>query len=351
MPPLHRGAVLTLAGAVSLGLAAPTAAVAAVGAPSAAPAVGPAIGPVVGPAIASAVGSAGAKAPRCNAAQRPAKRAPYHGRSASSTYDRLFSPGPRGPHLAGWVPQGLTTWHNWNGRGTSLLLLGMYRDGAPSYLVGIDPRSGRTVGTLRTKPTHFGALGIGGGWLVAQDNVKRSDGAAVRRYRLSTVRTKMTKAVRTGGKPFLAAHGKPRRVYGASFMASHGGSLWLGRHSQKPNYMYRYTVAPSGRLKVAEGPWRVPARTQGLLVTERTFVFASTVGVKRGKLVVVKRSAPAKSLACVWTPSLPQNLTTVGGKVYAAYESGAAKFAKPGTRNRIGNLHTGSLGSLKGIVR
>jgi len=68
-------------------------------------------------------------------------------------------------------------------------------------------------------------------------------------------------------------------------------------------------------------------------------------------MTVVDRAAPGKPVACLWTPSLPQNLTTVGGRLYAAYESGAAKFARPGTLNRILRLHTGSLDSLEGTVK
>jgi hypothetical protein len=266
-------------------------------------------------------------------------------------YDRIFRPGPRVPHLAGHVPQGLATWRNWNGGGSTLLLLGMYRDGAPSYLVGIDPSTGRHVGTLRTKATHFGALGVSRGWLIAQDNVSPRNGPAVRHYKLSTVRKQMKLAARTGTKPYLAQAGKAQRVPGASFLANDGGAVWIGKYKRKPSTMYRYTVASSGRLRAVQGPVRVPARTQGLLVTRKNFVFATSGGDGRGMMTVVRRSAPSRSIGCVWTPSLPQNMTTVGGRLYAAYESGAARFYKSAPVNRIRELHTGSLRSLDAIGR
>lgn len=386
MPPLHRGAVLTLAGAIALGPVtlgvAPRVvphAAAAVVAPAELAAVPPqaqvagAIAPM--PLMRSGLRELGAssraallasttaamrstavaqrkllRAPRCDAKQRPGNESPYQGRSASKAYDRVFQPGPRVPHLSGWVPQGLTTWKNWDRRGTDLLLLGMYRNGAKSYLVGIDPKTGRHVGTVRAKATHFAALGTSRGWLIAQDNVDTDSPPTVRRYRLSALRTKMAKAAKSGGLPFLAAYGKPQRVYGASFMSAYDGDVWLGRHANKPAYMYRYAVRRNGALRATEGPWRVPARTQGLLVTDRHFVFTASDGGGRGQLTVVGRDAPARAVACLWTPSLPQNLTAVGDRIYTAYESGAAKFAKPWVVNRIGRLHTGSLDSLERIA-
>lgn len=396
MPPLHRGAVLTLAGALVIGLLAPAASpdaddavrlaatalapvtervpgqARAAAAPAAVPrglpeqrtaalpvpALRAGMAELAGPArMALRAGTranlapVASRAPRCNTEQRPAKRASYQGRSASKVYDRIFRPGPRMPHLAGHVPQGLATWRNWNGSGATLLLLGMYRDGAPSYLVGINPSTGRHVGTVRTKATHFGALGVSRGWLITQDNVSPRSTPTVRRYKLSTVRKQMKVAARTGTKPYLGQSGKSQRVAGASFMAVDGGSMWIGRFRSKPSTMHRYVVGRSGRLTAVEGPVRVPARTQGLLATRKNFVFATSGGDGRGKMTVVRRSAPAKSIGCVWTPSMPQNMTTVGGRLYAAYESGAARFDKAAPANRIRELHTGSVRSLDAIAR
>lgn len=377
MPPLHQRAALTLVGALTLGLLGPPSSRTPGAGPPAAGEPAPAVGygsaalpstsraalfggalaapatSTIAPPRASGRRQPIAEAPRCNATQRPGTKARYEGRSASKVYDRLFRPGPRVPHLAGWVPQGLATWQNWNGRGHTLLLLGMYRRSSHSYLVGVDPRTGRHVGTVRAKAAHFGALGVDNGWLIAQDNLSGGGSApAVRRYKLATLRKQMSRAIQTGDKPFVAAHGSPQRLYGASFMAVHDGSMWIGRYAKKkPARMYRYTVAPSGSLRAVEGPWPVPSRTQGVLVTDRHFVFTASAGGKRGTMTVVKRSAPAKPVACLWTPSLPQTMTQVAGRVYTAYESGAAKFAVPGVLNRIAKLHTGLIDSLTRLLR
>src|SRR5919206_2097413 len=80
------------------------------------------------------VDAAAADGPRCDVGLAP--------HLPAGTYHQVFSPGPAVPYLSGWTPQGLTTWHDWDGRGHTALLLGMYRRGAQSYLVGIDPRTG-----------------------------------------------------------------------------------------------------------------------------------------------------------------------------------------------------------------
>lgn len=371
MTPKHRSATLTLVGVVALNLVGLATASAAVAAPALGhPAAGarapihdvPAPGdqadfPPPSPPDSDWTTDEYATslpqlqtAPRCDANQTRGYANLYDGVSASRLYDSLFAPGPRVPHLGGWVPQGLTTWPNWNGTGSDLLLLGMYRRGAPSYLVGIDPSTGRHVGTVRTNETHFGALGIARGWLLAQDNASRKSRPAVRRYRLSAVRTQMAKAATSQAKPFLRAQGRPQRVYGASFMTERDGSVWMGRYAKRADYMYRYAVGPTGRLRAMEGPLPVPASTQGLLATDRHFVFAASAGLGRGRLTLVERDAPDRPVACVWTPSLPQNLTTVGGTVYAAYEGGAAKFARSAVANRVGELQTVSLAALESLA-
>lgn len=295
------------------------------------------------------------RGPRCDSSQTPSRRkARYNGRSVSRLYDQVFRPGPEIPHLSGWIPQGLTVWRNWDGKGNTLVLLGMYREGAKSFIVGINPATGRHVGTVRIKASHLGALGVSGKWLIAQDTIAPGVPPAVRRYTLEKLRAKMRRSAATSTKPFMAARGKPQRVDGASYMFVEGGSLWIGRYarSARPK-MYRYTVADDGRIREVDGPWRVPLRTQGVMVTEDHFVFTSSLGGKRGRMIVVRRAEPDRMkgpVACLWTPSLPQNMTVYRGRMLTAFESGATRFNNRTTRNKITHLHVGRIDSLIRIV-
>jgi len=301
------------------------------------------------------VSIAGAEAgPRCDATQVPGLKPLYEGRSVSRLYDRLFAPGPRVPYLNEHVPQGLTAWPNWDRRGNPLLLVGMYRPNSLSYLVGISPRTGRHVGTVLVDESHLGGIGILGEWLITQDNALPGGQPAVRRYRLADLSAAMLEAGQGGYMPYLPATGSPQAVPGASFMTVADGSLWAGRYRRATNgRMFRYTVDSAGRLHRAKGRWTVPPRTQGVLVTPRHFLFASSDGVLAGRLRAYRRTADDRAsepIGCLFTPSLPQNLAVYGGKVFAVFESGAARFDRGDYANRIARLHMADIGVLDRVV-
>lgn len=303
------------------------------------------------PPFLSAAGVAG---PRCDQTQLPGLKPLYEGRSVSRLYDRIFAPGPRVPYLNEHVPQGLTAWPNWDGRGNPLLLVGMYRPNNLSYLVGIDPHTGLHVGTVLVDESHLGGLGVLGDWLIAQDNVRPGSAPSVRRYRLADLRAAMLEASQSGYMPYLPMDGKPQSVHGASFMTVAEGSLWAGRyHRRSTGHMFRYTVDVTGMLHLEKGRWRVPPRTQGVLVTPRHFLFASDDGALAGRLRVYRRETDAPlagPVGCLFTPSLPQNLTVYGGKVFAVFESGAFRFDRPRYVNRIAKLHMADLDTLERVV-
>ncbi len=294
------------------------------------------------------------RGPRCDETQKPGHRARYNGKSVSRLYDKVFRPGPEIPHLDGWVPQGLTVWRDWDGKGNTLVLIGMYRPGAKSYIVGVNPRTGRHVGTIRVKASHLGAIGVSGKWLFAQDAMEVGQQPAIRKYPLSRVRTKMARSAATSTKPFMTAQGKTQRVDGASYMFVEGESLWIGRYARSVNpKMYRYALDKDGTIRQEDGPWRVPRRTQGVMVTQDHFVFTSSLGGKRGRMIVVRRAEPKKMgdpVACLWTPSLPQNMTVYRGRMLTAFESGATRFDNSRTRNKISHLHVGAIETLMRIA-
>jgi hypothetical protein len=292
-----------------------------------------------------------APGPKCNHTQRPAKRARYQGGSVSKLYDEVFHPGPPMPYLSKYSPQGLTTWWNWDGKGHALILLGEYHLGHKSLVIGIDPVTGKHVGTVKIAPSHLGAMGVVGDWLITQDTAGHYKQAKVRHYPLSRLRRLMTVA-KSGKMPYMRADGRPQPVHATGFMfVEPNGSVWAGRHSIfRPTRMYRYTVdQASGRLRQVEGPWKVPPRTQGLLVTQDHFVFISSNSHYRGQMNIVRRTDPKQwksPVACLWTPSLPENMTLYRGHILTAFESGSGRFNNPKTHNRISHLHTGLLDRL-----
>src|SRR5581483_8132855 len=254
--------------------------------------------------------------PRCDASQPRGTAADYDGGSVSALYDRLFQPAePTVPYLDRYVPQSLLAWDDWDGSGENLMLLGMYRAGSPSYLVGLDPDTGRPLGTVLVRSSHLGGMGFVGPWLFAGDNPWPAPGSpSVLRYRTDELRSAMQDSIADGRPVALDPVGAAQPIEATDFITVDGDSVYTGNHGSDgvPGLMYRYRMASDGQLRRVEGPWRIPDRAQGMVATRRDFVFSSDGGPgTRGQLNVVRRAAPAASgnpVACVWIPSMPEDV-------------------------------------------
>jgi hypothetical protein len=302
--------------------------------------------------------SAPSSPPHCDASQPRGQVAHYQGGSASAVYDRVFHPWVGVPYLDTHVPQALATWANWDGAGHTLVLLGMYRKGHHSFLVGVDPASGRAVGTVEIEESHLGGMGFVGQWLFAQDNADARKHPRVRRYRVEALRTAMRAAMHGGDHgdqhPFLHVDGPARSIDAIDFFAEEGNSVYAGHHgSARTNKMYRYALTPDGQLRRVEGPWRIPWRAQGLVITPQAFIFASDNGVGRGRLSVVRRADPkhiGSPIACVWLPAMPEDMTVLNGTLLIDFESGTKRYAHDHPANRIRNFHEGILATLLSLT-
>ncbi len=269
----------------------------------------------------------------------------YPGPAGSAVYDKTFRNGATLPHIDTHVPQGLALWSNWNGKGDALLLLGSYRLGADSYLIGINPNSGKRVGTVRLAESHLGAVGVAGTWLFTTATSQ----SKLRKYRISALRDAMRISAKKGTKPLLKASGGSQKVLGAQFMAIYDGRVWTGRYSRSAtsSKMAQYKVSSSGRLSRVGKPWEVPLQTQGVLVTKDRFVFYS--GLQVGAIRVVQRGERQLSRAkgrCFAAPSFGENLIRYNGRIYLAYE-GSARTDLPNVPNRIANFHTAKYSALE----
>lgn len=271
----------------------------------------------------------------------------YPGPSASAVYDETFAQGPAIPDLPTYTPQGLTTWRDWDGAGHDLLVLGTYLKGHRSRLYGIDPASGARVGSVYIAEAHAGGVAIAGSWLFVQ-SVQGNSNGAVRRYRLSDLRAKMS-ADRT---PYLSAAGS-QGVYSAEFMGSYGGYIWSGHYrSTGPDKMYQYKVGSDGKLSVVGSSWKVPPKTQGVLVTADRFVFSSSEGTTgAGKLRVTTKTHDYTTAAgrCFRSPSMSEGITSWDGKAYLAFE-GASQLYASAARNPVANLHKASVATLSALT-
>lgn len=293
--------------------------------------------------------------PHCDSAQPRGGTAAYQGPSVSALYDRLFSPNTLVPNLSSFIPQSLVDWPNWDDAGHDLLLLGMYRAGSPSYLVGIDPDASRVVATVAVEESHLGGLAFLGDWLFTGDNPWPHPGSpTVRRYRVAELRNTMLQAAAYGSQPYLRGDGPRQPVHATDFMATDGDAMYAGNHGNPADgVMYRYSLDDDGWLRAEQGPWAVPARAQGLVITPDDFVFSTDNNTGRGELVVVRRESPGghpRPIGCIWMPSMPEGIAVHHRNLLATFESGAARYSRDDPTNRISHLHSGSLGALLSTV-
>ncbi|MEV6283105.1 hypothetical protein [Kribbella sp. NPDC051770] len=271
----------------------------------------------------------------------------YDKPSASKIYDGAFSNSASlKPYLDKYIPQGIGTWWNWSGS-KNLLLVGMYHKGQNSIIVGIDPATNKAVGSVQIAESHAGGITTAHGWAFVQGST-----SGIRKYKLSTLAAAMKK----GGVPYVKATGSERKVYGASFLTSYGDSLWAGKFNDKGrDKMYEYKIKPDGTLVTTRGPWEIPMKTQGLLVTKTHYIYSTSLGRdKLSNLYVVRRGTAdldKAKLKCFRAPSMSEGLTEFGGRAYLVFESGSYAYRNdPKTKNVIYNLHKAPLSSLTKLV-
>jgi hypothetical protein len=290
--------------------------------------------------------------PRCDNSQFRGDEHAYQGLSVSALYDQLFRPGPAMPNLQNHIPQSLATWHDWDGQGNDLLLLGEYHEHEDSYLVGLDPDSGKLLGTVRVAPSHLGGMAFLGSWLFTGDNPWPHAGSpTVTRYRTDHLRTAMRAAIDSGDRPYLHSDGPRQDIHATDFMASDGHSMYTGNHGNPiDGVMYRYRLTDDGWLKKVEGAWSVPPRAQGMVMTPDKFIFSSDNGSGRGWLTVVDRARPSHVVSCIWVPSMPEDIERYNGRLVMAFESGTTQYAHNRPTNRITRLHTAPLAPLLALT-
>lgn len=277
----------------------------------------------------------------------------YPGDAASETYEQLFEKSFALPHLSSHVPQGITVWKNWNGKGQTILIVSMYRKvddvEKDSYLVAIDPVTGRHLGTVAVAGGHLGGIAIAGKYLFGQDRDKKAPTAEpVRRYKLSKLEDKLAEAIKKGTKPYLGRESGLQTIAGAGFMQAYEGEVWAGHfNNYETDKMYRYKVNSEGKLTRTGSAYEVPARTQGVLITSDRLIYSVSDGQNHGKLVVTdkRQDLDDARTRCFTAPSMGENLARIGNQVFMVYEGGSYKY--PGAENRIKHAHTADLTELR----
>ncbi|SFS85303.1 hypothetical protein [Saccharopolyspora flava] len=269
----------------------------------------------------------------------------YGGPSAGYTYDEKFSAGPAIPGIPEHTPQGLAAWNDWDGAGHGLLLITAYGpDGSNAKIYGVDPASGKTVGDVEIAETHASGIAIARGWAFVTGRNNSEGHYTIRKYKLSQI----ADALKAEGSPYLKQTGEAREVYGASFLAGDGNTLYAGKYSRDGREkMYAYSVAENGDLTTGKS-FEVPKGTQGLMVTGDEFVYSTSLSRDvRSNIYVTTKGATDIDIPathCFRSPSMSEGIDDLGGTAYVLHESGSGQY--PDALNVVKRLHKAKAGSL-----
>lgn len=282
----------------------------------------------------------------------------YDGPRSSNFYDTKFGDGPRlSPNLLEThIPQGLASWPHFYGEGpaTGLLVYTAYHEKEGkrrAYVQGINPQGGGRTAIAEIASSHVSGIAIHGKWAFVTGRRTDDGGYTIRKYRLTDLRDALL-----GRTNYVTQVGKAREVYGSSFLAAYGDTLYAGRFNAKQrDKMYRYKIAADGTLTTQPGAVQVPKGTQGLLVTENRYVFSTSLDrdFRSNIYVTLKGKADLDDARphCFRAPSMTEGITqNDDGRIYLMFESGASKYANAGNqpRNIIRNLHDVSATTLLG---
>ena len=275
------------------------------------------------------------------------KKPLYRGPSASRIYDWInpsiqvsarFSPGvdiPVGLLGGRYVPQGLASWSNWNGRGEDLLLISAYHDGngnkdpdGSSAVFGVvanGSRAGTGLGRMLIANGHVGGVAVYGGWLYVGSE------STIRGYRLSTLRNALAGANPKKQEP--AAYNRPSS-FRVSYLGTGDGHLWAGTFSENsPTHLNGYvqTSRSAGTLAFRSGTQvYAPKKTQGVAVTAGHVIFSTSYGRNdRGNIWIFRRgqqNATDRNSYCFRAPSMNQGVTVLNGRLHLGFESGAYTY-------------------------
>jgi hypothetical protein len=306
----------------------------------------------------------------------------YDDPKASDRYDALFSKSHAVPHLNTHVPQGMATWSNWKGDQDLLLITSYEPSSDPgresnsqpadpadnSYIIALDAKTGQHVGTVELTSFHAGGIAVFEklGWAFVPNGDPA--GGKVSKYPLDRLRQAIRDSKPDSPTP-VEPEGADQPVYATSFLTSHGptDTLWAGKFNKKGReFMRSYTVSEDGKLTERDGQFQVPAKTQGLVVTDDVFVYSTSSGRKnRSNIYVVQRGEGSSDLdkaklSCFRAPTMSEGMAVYGDDVHLVYESGASYYLKDDCKrkkdgckpdNVIKDLHKAPLAELARLLK
>ncbi len=199
----------------------------------------------------------------------------------------------------------------------------------------IDPDTGRVLNTVELgggeglPPNHGGGVVVHDGtvWVASSD----PDDPTMVPYSLSQL---------TGATPTATVHpsGPPIHVGAGASSTVSGNTMYVGSFEEHgPGNMYTYTWDPKTRSWGHEqGPYEIPAQTQGIAVRGNEVVFSTSLGRDKGSSLqsynlgdVTGGGTLPDPLRTVDLPNMSEGIVTLPEGIATTHESGASPYASP----------------------
>jgi hypothetical protein len=227
---------------------------------------------------------------------------------------------------------------------TGMLLQTYYKDGEPSVLSVIDPRTGKEVNevVLTAGVGEDGPLGHAGGVTVDGDNVYVSSGGSVYTYSMEAISGASSGAeVDPSSSQGL---GEPGDDVNASYTAFRDGKLYVGDF--EGNTLRVYEKGPGGSWVAGSPPsYTTPPQAQGVVVRDDGFIYSTSEGRTNSSTMVVQHGHgdyDEGSADSYEFPNMAEGVVEVDGQLVATYESGSSDYQHATSSNWLDGLLGGN---------
>lgn len=207
---------------------------------------------------------------------------------------------------------------------SGMLLQTYYKDGEPSVLSVIDPRTGQEVNevVLTAGLDEDEPLGHAGGVTVDGGNVHVSSGNSVYTYSLDAISSAPS------GATINPSSSQDLGDVNASYTTFHDGKLYVGDFYASELRVYE--KGPGGSwVSGSPASYATPPQTQGVVVRDDGFIYSTSEGRTNSSTMVVQHGHgdyDEGSADSYEFPAMAEGIVVVDDQLVATYESGAEQY-------------------------
>ncbi len=257
-------------------------------------------------------------------------------------------------YYSDYVPQGLAY-----GKGYFFQTQYNWRYPQQDSIIVIHKANGEFVKAVYIAEGHVGGAAVKGNWLYVvtnlQNNTKTNGQGRLRTYSIDRIlKTKHAGYVPTRWTTDIGRPGQ----YAGAFIGISGKFIYYGTHTADTSYtrngqMWHHDISRSGKPVKPANPstFAIPPNVQGVAVSGSRFLFSQSWDRDCWSRFTVTGAIPAIGGKSVFGPSMVEDMTKAGSKIYLTYESAAHLYTGGDGSNHSRNaVKYVAAGSLKGFM-